>query len=143
MAPLLAGFYRGEHNALHALHIIEGGYVSLAVAAGLVAFDRFFGQSSGWIRYMMTLAAVERLIAEFQTDWARLLQEAEATPGPASKSDAFLERAADARRQLFDLVEAETALWASEFRTSLSELDLIVHRDQHGSEFPKSKIARH
>ena len=32
----------------------ELGYVFAAIAAGLIAFDKYFGLSTGWIRYIQT-----------------------------------------------------------------------------------------
>jgi hypothetical protein len=57
----------------------------MRTAAGFLAFDRYFGTSSGWIRYMTSLAAIERLRAEFLFDWTALLQKS-----PASIEDRSL-----------------------------------------------------
>ena len=41
------------------------GYLFLGMAAALIGYDKFFGYSSGWIRYMTTKMALESL-AEFR-----------------------------------------------------------------------------
>jgi hypothetical protein len=47
------------------------GYVFLAVAAGCVAFDHFFGLSSGWMRDVATLQALQGRLARFHLDWVK------------------------------------------------------------------------
>jgi hypothetical protein len=51
----------------------ELGYVAAAAAAGLMAFDRYFGLSTGWIRYIQTELAMENALDELQYDWVSLL----------------------------------------------------------------------
>lgn len=43
--------------------------VALGVAAALVLLDRFFGFSSGWMRYIATELNLRQLNQEFQLDW--------------------------------------------------------------------------
>src|SRR5688500_2686348 len=37
------------------LLVTQAGYLAVGIAAGAVAFDRFYGSSSGWIRYMTAM----------------------------------------------------------------------------------------
>lgn len=43
--------------------------VALALAALLIAIDRFGGYTSGWIRYIRTAQSLTRLKGEFLMDW--------------------------------------------------------------------------
>lgn len=100
----------------------ERGYVFLAVAAAAVAFDRFFGLSAAWMRYMSTAMWLQRELAEFQLRWAtkRAGLRGQA-PGDLERDgmlliiEEFL--TVTARR-----VEQETLEWVSEFRSVLAQL---------------------
>lgn len=59
------------------------GYIFLALAAGCVAMDKFFGFSSNWMRFMTTSLALQRHLAEFEMDWNILwleIQDHKPTP---------------------------------------------------------------
>src|SRR5262249_4518074 len=92
LAPIVAGFWHGDQTADRMVAINQSGYFMLGLAAGMLAFDRYFGVSSGWIRYMTSLAAVERLRSEFMFDWTVMLKKAPATLDDSAVT-AFLERA--------------------------------------------------
>jgi hypothetical protein len=46
------------------------GYALLALAAGGVAFDHFFGFSAGWVRCVVTAQALQGRLARFHLAWA-------------------------------------------------------------------------
>jgi hypothetical protein len=129
LAPILAGVVRGENSAI----ITQLGLLMLGIAAGLLAFDRYFGLSSGWIRYMTSLAAIERLRADFLFDWAVLLQHARAPIDDATKL-AFLERARTFQKGVLELVERETAAWVAEFQSSIADLEKVVQAQRQAAE---------
>lgn len=45
------------------------GFVLLALAAGSMAFDRFFGYSASWARHLTAAATLRGLLAEYQLTW--------------------------------------------------------------------------
>src|SRR5262249_49531150 len=47
------------------------GFLLLALAAGCWAFDRFFGYSSSWLRYMAAATSLRTQLVEYQTAWAK------------------------------------------------------------------------
>jgi hypothetical protein len=49
---------------------IRIGYFSLGLAAVFVSYDKFFGYSSSWIRFVETSMAIKLLLAKFQYEWA-------------------------------------------------------------------------
>lgn len=128
LSPVIAGLSPGE--AAQALRISQIGFLLIGLAAGLVVVDRLFGISSGWLRYMTTLTAIERRRAAFAQDWARLLLEAGAQP----KVELFLARTAEFRAAVADLVDAETEAWVVEFRTSVSDLEAMVRSRREAGE---------
>jgi hypothetical protein len=58
------------------------GYLFLALAAAFVATDKFFGFSSGWIRYIRTGQVLMKELAEFRMDWAMLMAKRGEPPAP-------------------------------------------------------------
>jgi hypothetical protein len=114
------------------LLITQAGYIAVGIAAGLIAFDRFFGLSSGWIRYMTAMTAIERLRLEFILDWARLRRQA----GQQLDVLKMLDRAVAFRKALNQIVEDETSKWVSEFQAAMNDLDKYVRDTQD-----KAKVA--
>jgi hypothetical protein len=112
------------------LLITQGGYVAVGIAAGLLAFDRFFGLSSGWIRYMTAMTTIERLRLEFILDWARLRREA----GQQVDVLKMLDRAVMFRKALYQVIEDETSKWVSEFQAAMKDLDQYVRDTREKAE---------
>ncbi|MFE2043312.1 SLATT domain-containing protein [Streptomyces sp. NPDC059477] len=99
----------------------EWGFVFLAGAAGAVLFDRIFGFSASWTRYIRTEIALQQVLKKAQTDWA--LTYLRTTDSPSDKEQAALlaviERLrADAQR----IMEEESATWIGYLADSMEEL---------------------
>jgi hypothetical protein len=134
LAPILAGFMHDDLSTAYLMVIVtQSGYTMLGVAAGLVLFDRYFGMSSGWIRYMTSLAAIERLRAEFLFDWTALLQKAPAPIDDATKL-LFLSRAQAFQKGVLEVIEKETAGWVAEFQSSVADLEKVVQAQRQAAE---------
>jgi hypothetical protein len=133
LAPIVSGFMHGQGSADQTVFIGQCGYLMLGLAAGMLAFDRFFGMSSGWIRYMTSLGTLERLRAEFMFDWTVLLQKAPATIDDATRL-LFLERAQTFQKAVLELIERETAAWVAEFQSSVADLDKAVQAQRQATE---------
>jgi hypothetical protein len=101
------------------------GYVFLGVAGGFAFFDRFFGFSTAWMRYVAAMCALERLRQSFRLEWVAL-----ARPRPGLPSEDAHGRLLEvAKRSLLkakELTEQETDAWITEFKSNLaqSEKDL-------------------
>jgi hypothetical protein len=142
LAPILAGFIRDDNGAREMVAITQSGLMALAIAAGLIAFDRFFGMSSGWIRYMTSLAAIDRLRGEFLLDWTALLQDARAPIDDATRL-IFLERAQTFQQGVIELVEKETAAWVAEFQSSVADLEKLVAAQRKATEASTQAARKH
>ncbi|HEV2294326.1 MAG TPA: SLATT domain-containing protein [Tepidisphaeraceae bacterium] len=99
------------------------GYVFLGLAAGSIALDRFFGFSSGWIRYMTTALLLQRLITEFEMDWIALNAHLSTDQHEPDKRELLLRRIQVFLIRVREEVERETAEWAAEYRSNLTELE--------------------
>lgn len=100
--------------------------IVLGVAAALVVLDRFFGFSSGWVRYISTELHLRQILDEFRLDW-----EAEKAGWKnATPTDEQVQRALARCRafvtQVNGIVREETNLWVAEFQDTLKQLDETV-----------------
>jgi hypothetical protein len=94
------------------------GYVFLAMAAGCVAFDHFFGISSGWMRDIAALMALRGRLTRFHLDWAAW-QADTTVPDRTPKGLALIDRLVT---DIVRVSENETAQWIAEFNTSIASL---------------------
>ena len=98
------------------------GYVLLALAAACVAFDRFFGVSSGWMRYMIAAQRLQGRLDRFQYEWTAICADAANGGGALTIADR-LELLKAFSTDVGDLVMRETVEWEQEFRSNLSRLE--------------------
>ncbi len=97
--------------------------VFLALAAGAVAIDRFFGYSSAWMRFMSSELRVRRAVDDFDLDWeATRAAWAGRAPDDAD-IQAMIERGKTFLGLIADIVRDETDQWIAEFRETLREID--------------------
>jgi hypothetical protein len=109
--------------------LAQWGYVSIAVAAALIGYDRFFGLSTGWMRYMVTELSLQRTLREFQYDWNILSAQQTQQQPPQNNTPTLLQRLKDFTLQVETLVKQETDAWVTEFQTNLSELDRMLQAE--------------
>ena len=102
------------------------GYIVLAGAAGCVAFDHFFGLSSGWMRDISAMQTLQSSLTRFHLDW--LAWQANSSPAlanPATSGDAVraaLELIDRLVTQVVRVTEAETMQWITDFHQSVAVL---------------------
>jgi hypothetical protein len=94
----------------------------LAAAAALVVFDKLFGLSSSWMRFMSALQELERILDVFRLHWG--IQAA------ALEEEYEIEKSTDALRlilgfieEIHGVVKQETDLWMNEFQSGLIVLE--------------------
>src|SRR5687768_7472658 len=56
---------------LRILKVNQIGYLCFGLAAAFLAFDKYFGYSTGWMRYITTAMSLETALRNFRLDWAR------------------------------------------------------------------------
>jgi len=99
------------------------GYVALALAGACVFLDKFFGYSSGWMRYITTAMKLQRMVEEFNVDWAILCASMRGNIADTIEREAMLRRVQTFLQSVLAEVESETAAWAAEYRSNLAELE--------------------
>lgn len=97
--------------------------VVLALGTGLIAFDRYMGHSSGWMRFIKTELLLNSYLSRFQyeTYMERLKWEDGSPDGEQQIS--FVKHCADFRNKVWEITNSETKDWMEEFRNSLRALD--------------------
>jgi len=97
----------------------------LALASGLVVYDKFWGFSSGWLRYMKTRQMLDNRIEAFHLDWAAAWSTSDLKardPAPFFPlARAFLD-------DINLLVGEETNAWIQEFSSSLQGLEAQIEK---------------
>ncbi len=100
----------------------EWGYFSLAVAAGAMAMDRFFGFSTAWMRYMTAELAIQDRLQDLRFTWAKAQLEQAGRPLTADDAGAALAVLTEAAVGIAEELRRETLSWAEEFQANVSEL---------------------
>lgn len=105
------------------LNLLPFASVAAALAATCVLLDKFFGFSSGWMRYTSARLDLQRLIERFELDWTRsVLTQTQ----PPTSVGATLDLIQAFITNVSDVVRAETQAWVTEFKSALSEAEKAV-----------------
>jgi hypothetical protein len=105
----------------------EAGYLVIAIAAGCLALDRFFGYSTGWIRYVTTALAIEKSLEEFRMEWTRHTARLLGEQPNEMQLDQLLLTCATFSLAIRSQVEQETKAWVVEFQSNLAQLEEDLH----------------
>jgi hypothetical protein len=109
---------------LSELLLLKLALVALAFAGLLQAVDRALGYSSGWLRYILTVTAMEAATRRFRRDWhGYLLARGSLTTADAAELFALARRCED---ELIRLQDEETEKWIAEFNASLAVIDGLI-----------------
>jgi hypothetical protein len=106
----------------------EWGYVLLALAAGAVAMDRYFGFSTAWMRYITAEQAIQRRLQQLQFDWAATLVTRGNRAPSAHEVAAELQKLAAVAAAIGEEIRSETMVWADEFQSNIGELRNLAGR---------------
>ena len=118
-----AGGRSGSDRQIHDLQVNQIGYLCFGLAAALLAFDKYFGYSTGWMRYITTAMSLETLLRNFRLDWARSTAALAGVTPSGAVLEKLLQKIEDFCIAARTLVEKETQAWVMEFQTNLSQLE--------------------
>jgi hypothetical protein len=104
----------------------ELGYVAAALAAGAIAFDRYFGLSTGWIRYIQAELTLEAALDELHYDWVALLAKTQSANPSPEQVQAIIQRLRAFIVFANGQTQQETQAWVLEFQTNLADLEKAV-----------------
>jgi hypothetical protein len=118
---------------------VQPGWASIALvlAVAAIGLDRFFGYSSAWMRYVATEMQIRQALHRFQMQVE--MRRAEQAGSDLSGDDIqfFFLLSTDFLIWLDEIVRDETAVWSSELRSILHEMEAAarVHaQDQRSGE---------
>jgi len=112
-------------------HLIgQLGYISLGIAAACVGFDKFFGFSSGWMRYVLTAMMQQEALSAFRMDWAILSAQLGEKPFAIDEVKPMIQRVKDFVQQIDQSVEQETKAWMTEFQTNLADIARVAGKSE-------------
>jgi hypothetical protein len=121
LIPLIVAAARSYSDS-RAIFDPQWGYFSFATAAVLLAVDKFYGFSTGWVRYIKTQLALERSLSDLRYDWTVLVSKIQnQTPTP-DQVQLILQRLKDFVDFVHSQVQLETEAWILEFQSGLSDL---------------------
>jgi len=96
---------------------------ALAIAAALIAIDRFGGYTSGWIRYMLTCQQIMRELKAFQFDWEAMKVGFTKEPIGEEEIRTTIDFFKKFAISVDGTIEEETKSWASDFQSALREIE--------------------
>jgi hypothetical protein len=108
---------------LRNLQVNQIGYLCFGLAAAFLAFDKYFGYSTGWMRYMTTAMSLETALRTFRLDWARMTSGLAGASPSGAALETLLQKIQDFCVVGRTLIEKETQAWVIEFQTNLSQLE--------------------
>jgi hypothetical protein len=108
------------------------GFLLLALAAGCVAYDRFFGYSSSWQRYIATATSLRTQLIEYQATWAKEMVALAAREPDRTDAVRLIDFVRTFAWNVNDTIRAETEAWLVEFHTRLTELESRLQQSESG-----------
>ena len=128
--PILAGL--GDTPDVR-LQFTQLGVAALAFAGLLQVADRVFGWSSGWLRYIETVTAMEDLTRKFELDWASYIVDKGSNIGDSDTKPLFelSQRFEDA---ISKLQSDETDRWVTEFNSGVALLSDLIKSQRESVE---------
>lgn len=108
------------------------GFLLLALAAGCVAYDRFFGYSSSWQRYVAAATSLRTQLVEYQAGWAREMVAMAAREPDRTDAVRLIDFVRTFAANVNDTVRTETEAWLVEFHTRLTELEARLQQAESG-----------
>jgi hypothetical protein len=129
LLPLIiaaASRFEESDARLKALVDAQWGYIAFAMAAACIAADKFYGFSTGWIRYMKTQLALEGALTDLRYDWVVLVAKLPNLQPTPDQVQLMLQRLKDFVKSVRAEVEQETDAWVLEFQSNLADLANVV-----------------
>lgn len=99
--------------------------VAVGIGTAAIGLDKYFGFSSGWIRYVTSALNVKGWLIEFKYDWElnRAMFLANDNSYDNAELQALIMKSSAFASKISGAVQEETKQWAQEFQSSLGTLD--------------------
>jgi hypothetical protein len=137
LAGLLAAIQTMGQPQISAAFVFQGlnagqiGFLTAGFGAGTLTFDKFFGLSSGWVRYMMTELGTQQIIDDFKLDWASAYCAApKDANGKLVDGSSLFQSLKVFSAKIDSQIQEETRQWAAEFQQSMAFLQGLAKTTQ-------------
>lgn len=131
LMPILTGLH--EYEVEQQLLFTQLAICSLALAGLIQVADKVFGWSSGWLRYIATVTAMENQTRKFEIDWAGYILSKNGIISDADIKPLF-DIAVLFQDSMVKLLNDETEKWAAEFNTGTALLADLIKSQRESSE---------
>ncbi len=97
--------------------------IALAIAAALIAMDRFFGYSTSWMRFITSEIKIDALLQDFQLDWEIQKAALEGEIPAAEKMQELMQKCRNFLKSVNDVLIEESEQWKNDFRNAIIQID--------------------
>jgi len=133
LAPLVGGIQLSAADGSAGVSLSSAnqwGYLLIALAAASLLFDRYFGFSSSWMRYMTAQMALQRALEKFQLAWGLWRIKVNSAHPSDEDQAAAIALLTGFQQEVGDLVDQEFQAWISQFKEQLAELQAAISKDK-------------
>jgi len=102
--------------------------IALASGAVFIALDKFFGFSSGWMRYIRAQVALAALLEEFTLDWQIGFAGWHGQQPTTEQTQEQLALAKGFIEAVNAIVQSETHNWINEFSSALQQSEQVLRK---------------
>ncbi|MBW8798894.1 MAG: SLATT domain-containing protein [Streptomyces sp.] len=100
----------------------QWGFVLIGLSAGCILFDRVFGFSASWSRFMGCQVQLQRILAEAYIIWQQTCSEIDTESPTSHDRQLLIAIAANLLRGVRATIEEETRAWTGYLAEGLEEL---------------------
>jgi hypothetical protein len=117
--PILGTIYK--HNNIPAIEPAWSA-IAIAIAALMIAFDKFGDFTSGWVRYILAAQELNQALENFRFTW-EIEKLKLSTPAKTEETQAMIAKCKEFLLQVQAIVDKETQKWVAEFQSAIKEID--------------------
>ena len=136
--PLLSGIGAINKNSDYTSTYYALGYISLIISTLILLADRLFIHSKSWIRYTITLNAIELISSKYYSQWIIILPKI----NDEAKAKSAIELLHAFDNELKSVIQNETNNWKDLFIGQLDEFNTQVSNKFKAKNSNKAKTKK-
>lgn len=127
--PLLELAFQGNED----MRLVNYGYVAFSVAASLFLLDKYFGFSTGWMRFMLAEVEIKKVISEKKNEWIYYQITYRGKELTKEEIRTILDFNNSLSNAVNNLVIKETKEWINEFKSTYKSLEELTNSGRNNS----------
>jgi conflict system pore-forming effector with SLATT domain len=112
---------------IEGLNFSQWGYLLIALSASAMLFDKYFGLSSRWVRFISAQLELEHKLNTFMVDWKKAKCYSGDKDNCLNQIELIMKYVVDVGETILD----ETTKWRKEFENNISELDDLLKSNKN------------